>query len=66
MAIERIRANKTGTAPTGIKWYQVREAFRDPRFYLVAVALLSGSVPNGGITSFGATIIKGFGRSSPP
>ena len=61
MAIERIRANKTGTAAQGIKWHQVREAGRDPRLYLCALAVFSASVPNGGISSFGATIVAGFG-----
>jgi len=61
MAIERIRANKTGTAAQGIKWNQFWEAGRDPRLYLCALAVFSASVPNGGISSFGATLVEGFG-----
>lgn len=60
-SIERIRANKTGISAHGIKCTQVTEALRDPRFYLCSFAVFSASVPNGGISSFGATIVQGFG-----
>jgi ACS family allantoate permease-like MFS transporter len=34
IAIERIRENKTGINDTTFKWYQAREALKDPRLYL--------------------------------
>ncbi|WWC69761.1 uncharacterized protein I206_103704 [Kwoniella pini CBS 10737] len=61
IALERIRHNKTGTATTHFKWNQVYQAFTDPRIYLAAISVLCASIPNGGISSFGATIIAGFG-----
>ncbi|WVW83469.1 hypothetical protein I302_105490 [Kwoniella bestiolae CBS 10118] len=61
IALERIRSNKTGTATTHFKKGQVIQAFRDPRIYLAALSVLCASIPNGGISSFGATIIAGFG-----
>lgn len=61
IALERIRANKTGTTGSGIRWYQVREAFQDPRIYLAALSVFATSIPNGGVTSFSAVLIQGFG-----
>ncbi|WWD01726.1 hypothetical protein V866_008672 [Kwoniella sp. B9012] len=61
IALERIRHNKTGTATTKFKMNQVYQAFKDPRIYLAALSVLCASIPNGGISSFGATIIAGFG-----
>lgn len=61
LALERIRKNKTGTAATKVKPDQIWEALKDPRMYMAAISVFCASVPNGGISSFGATIIKGFG-----
>ncbi|WVQ79791.1 hypothetical protein IAT38_001891 [Cryptococcus sp. DSM 104549] len=61
LALERIRKNKTGTAATEYKISQFWEAWRDPRIYLCAVSVFAASVPNGSISTFGATIIAGFG-----
>ncbi|RXK42008.1 hypothetical protein M231_00729 [Tremella mesenterica] len=61
IALERIRSNKTGTHATEYKPSQVWEAAKDPRIYLAAISVFCASVQNGGVSSFGATIIKGFG-----
>jgi len=61
MAIERLRANQTGTGSREWKWNQVIEVFVDPKSYLwLGIAML----PNLGasVTNvFGPTLIKGFG-----
>lgn len=61
IALERIRANKTGTTSSAIRWYQVWEALRDPRLYLAALSVFATALPNGGVTSFSAVLIEGFG-----
>ncbi|THX17220.1 MFS general substrate transporter [Aureobasidium pullulans] len=64
IAVERIRDNQTGVENKHLKWYQVREAFRDYKTYLFFVLGFFGNVPNGGISNFGTIIIKGFGFST--
>ncbi|KAK4688138.1 MFS transporter, ACS family, allantoate permease, partial [Tremellales sp. Uapishka_1] len=64
LAVERIRSNKTGTVATEYKTSQVWEAFKDPRIYLATLSVFAASVPNGGISSFGATIIKDLGYAT--
>lgn len=61
IALERIRRNKTGTHVTVYKPSQLWEAIKDPRMYLAAISVFCASVQNGGVSSFGATIIAGFG-----
>lgn len=60
-AIERLRANQTGTGAREWKWDQALEVALDPKAYLwLAIGLL----PNIGaaVTNvFGPTLIKGFG-----
>lgn len=58
VAIERIRVNFQGIGNKVWKWYQFREAFRDPRTYLYVLFSLLMNIPNGGITTFGSQIIK--------
>jgi len=61
MAVERLRANQTGTGSNEWKWDQVLEVFVDPKSYLwLGIAML----PNLGasVTNvFGPTLINGFG-----
>lgn len=60
-AVERLRANQTGTGSHEFKWQQVYEVFYDPKSYLwVAMSLLlnvGASVSN----ALGPTLIKGMG-----
>lgn len=60
-AIERLRANQTGTGSTEWKWSQVVEVLVDPKAYLwIGIGML----PNIGaaVTNvFGPTLIKNFG-----
>lgn len=64
IAIERIRGNFQGVGSRVWKWGQFREAFCDVRTYLYVLYSLLMNIPNGGITTFGAIIIKSFGFDS--
>ncbi|RDW84617.1 putative MFS allantoate transporter protein [Coleophoma cylindrospora] len=61
IAVERIRGNFQGVGNRTWKWYQFREAFRDPRTYLYILYSLMMNIPNGGITTFGSLIVNSFG-----
>lgn len=63
-AIERLRENQTGIENKIFKPEQVRECFMDPQTWLLILITISSSVPNGAVSSFQATIIKGFGYNS--
>lgn len=63
-ALERLRSNQTGVENKHFKWPQFLECFTDPQTYLISLITISSNVPNGAISSFQATIIKGFGYSS--
>lgn len=56
IALERCRANKTGTEVWKFNKLQLIEAFYDPRFYLIFLFLVSTGLPNGGLTVFGKSI----------
>ncbi|WWC95843.1 hypothetical protein V866_002710 [Kwoniella sp. B9012] len=64
IAVERLRANNTGTKTSHWEWYQCREAFLDPKTYLFGIMLLVTAIPSSGISSFGGLITKGFGFTS--
>ena len=61
LALDRVRENMSGTAVPKWQHYQVVEALKDIRLYLIGLTTFAASVPTGGITSFGAVIVKGFG-----
>lgn len=63
-AIERIRANQTGIENKHFKWQQSVECFMDPQTWFLSLITICSSVPNGAISSYQATIIKGFGYTS--
>jgi predicted MFS family arabinose efflux permease len=56
--VKRMAANRTGVSSSEFKWYQVREAFMDPRTYLVMLFNFGINIPNGGLSTFNAIIIK--------
>ncbi|KAL8727969.1 MAG: hypothetical protein Q9166_005734 [cf. Caloplaca sp. 2 TL-2023] len=64
MAIERLRENQPGIEHKHLKGYQVKEASMDYKLYLVFILALVGNVPKGGISNFGAIILKSFGFST--
>nr|XP_001395707.2 vitamin H transporter [Aspergillus niger CBS 513.88] len=61
IALERVRANKTGAEMWAFNWDQLKESFCNPRLYLIFLVMVSTGLPNGGLTAFGPTIISGFG-----
>lgn len=63
-AIERLRENKTGIENKHFKAYQAWECLRDPQTWLISLITISSNVPNGAVSSYQATIIKGFGYTS--
>lgn len=63
-AVERLRENQTGIENKTFKLSQVRECFSDPQTLLLCLITTSSSIPNGAVSSFQATIIKGFGYDS--
>ncbi|KAG9551710.1 MFS general substrate transporter, partial [Aureobasidium melanogenum] len=63
-AVERLRANQTGIENKHFKSNQVAECFLDPQTWLLSLITISSSVPNGAVSSFQATLIKGFGYNS--
>ncbi|KAI1338203.1 allantoate permease [Xylariaceae sp. FL0016] len=63
-AIERVRENQTGIENKHFKAYQVVECFLDPQSWLLALITITSNIPNGAVSSFQATIIKGFGYTS--
>jgi MFS family permease len=63
-AIERLRENQTGIENKHFKSNQVAECFCDPQTWLLSLITISSSVPNGAVSSFQATLIKGFGYNS--
>ncbi|KAI0004772.1 allantoate permease [Xylariaceae sp. FL0662B] len=63
-AIERLRENQTGIENKHFKAHQVWECFRDPQTWLIALITVTSNIPNGAVSSYQATIIKGFGYTS--
>ncbi|KAH8895255.1 MFS general substrate transporter [Thozetella sp. PMI_491] len=64
IAIERKRADNTGIENKTFKWYQVREAMSDWKCWAIALFFLCMNVSNGGLNTFSAQIVSGFGFSS--
>ncbi|KAJ7162030.1 MFS general substrate transporter [Mycena filopes] len=61
LAVERLRANNTGTETKTWKGAQVRECLLDPKTWAWFSMLFLISIPSGGITTFGPLIVKSFG-----
>jgi MFS family permease len=62
--VKRMAANRTGVSSNEIKWDQVREAFLDPRTYVVMLFNFGINIPNGGLSTFNAIIIKNLNFTS--
>ncbi|MCJ1259839.1 hypothetical protein MMC24_007678 [Lignoscripta atroalba] len=63
-AIERLRENQTGIENKHFKVPQAIECLKDPHTWMLSLITISSNVPNGAVSSFQATIIKGFGYNS--
>ncbi|GAA5943730.1 hypothetical protein JCM10213_007698 [Rhodosporidiobolus nylandii] len=64
IALERVRANQSGTISHVFKKEQMREAFRDPKVGLLILTMAMISVPNAAITTFTSILLKSFGYTS--
>jgi Major Facilitator Superfamily len=64
VAVWRIAGNRTGVQHSKLLAYQVREAFLEPRVWLLAVQQLSLGIVNGGVTNFFSALLSGFGWPS--
>ena len=51
IAIERLKANKTGFKNNQIDRGQIAEAFTDIKTWILAVLILASNIPNGGFTT---------------
>ncbi|KAJ7217670.1 MFS general substrate transporter [Mycena pura] len=61
LAVERLRANNTGTETKKWKWTQVRECLLDMKTWLWFSLIFLISIPSGGISTFGPLITQSFG-----
>ena len=59
-AIERLRENQTGIENKHFKVPQAIECLKDPHTWMLSLITISSNVPNGAVSSFQATIIKGY------
>ncbi|WWD21335.1 hypothetical protein CI109_105819 [Kwoniella shandongensis] len=61
IAVKRVAQNRTGTKNTVFKIEQVKEAFMDPKLYILFLAAIAAQIPNGVVSNFSSIIISGFG-----
>ncbi|GAA5857902.1 hypothetical protein JCM1840_000959 [Sporobolomyces johnsonii] len=64
VALERVRANQSGTISHRFKKAQAIEALKDFKVWWLLFLMVTISVPNGSITSFTSILIKSFGYTS--
>lgn len=62
--VERLRENQTGIENKHFKWHQVFECLEDPQMWMLSLITISANVPNGAVSSYQATIIRGFDSDS--
>ena len=63
-ALLRVKDNQSGTQNARVKRHQVMESFKDIRVWLVCLATLLSSIPNGGISNFQTILVTTFGYTS--
>ena len=61
LAVERIRANRTGITNRHFKIYQLKEALLDPKSYFFFFLGFLNCIPAGGVQNFGNLILASFG-----
>jgi cyanate permease len=61
IAIDRLRANQTGTNTRRWDWKQVRECLVDPKTWGWSLMYLLAALPSGGLAAFGPLITRGMG-----
>jgi MFS family permease len=63
-AIQRLRSNQMGIENKHFKPTQALECLTDPQTWLLCLITICSNVPNGAVSSYQATLIRGFGFSS--
>ena len=63
-ALMRVKDNQSGTQNSKLKKSQVVEALKDARVWLVFLATLLSSIPNGGLSNFQSILLTTFGYTS--
>ncbi|KAJ5150888.1 MFS general substrate transporter [Penicillium canariense] len=61
IAVERVAINRQGVKNPKFKWYQVWQAARDPKTWLLFIMAVGAQVPNSALTSFTSIIVGTFG-----
>ncbi|KAF5356616.1 hypothetical protein D9758_008204 [Tetrapyrgos nigripes] len=61
IAVKRVAENRTGTKNKSFKMYQVKQAFLDPKTYLLFCASVAAQIPNGVTSNFSSIIISQMG-----
>lgn len=64
IAVDRTKENRTGTRNTVFKKYQVIEALKDYKNWLMCIVVISWNIPNGALVTFAAEIVSGMGYSA--
>ena len=60
----RVKDNHSGTQNARLKRSQLWETVRDVRVWLIALATLLSSIPNGGISNFSSILLTTFGYTA--
>ncbi|MCJ1338872.1 hypothetical protein MMC09_004161 [Bachmanniomyces sp. S44760] len=63
-ALLRTKDNQSGTQNKTLKKDQILETFKDFRVYLICIATLLSSIPNGGLSNFSSILLTTFGYTS--
>ncbi|GES65026.1 MFS general substrate transporter [Aspergillus terreus] len=61
IAVDRVAVNRQGVKNHHFKWYQVWEAARDPKTWLLFIMAVGAQVPNSALTSFTSIVVGSFG-----
>ncbi|KAK8846885.1 hypothetical protein IAR55_005975 [Kwoniella newhampshirensis] len=64
MAVNRVAQSGVGLKTTNFDWKHGFEACKDYKTWLLSLAMFGSSVPNGVLTNFSGSIIKGLGYST--
>ncbi|KAF3022430.1 hypothetical protein E8E14_007202 [Neopestalotiopsis sp. 37M] len=64
VAVQRTQAEMRTKKTNAWSRDQALEAITDPKSWLLFIYSLASSIPNGGLTSFGGIVVKGFGFST--
>ncbi|CRG88175.1 putative transporter C417,10 [Talaromyces islandicus] len=64
IAVERMRTEQIGMENKTLKLYQVKEAFTDPKTWIMVLIVFSVNLTNGAVAGFSSVITQSFGFST--